>query len=132
MAICETLPTPQLECVRLPGLALAAAMKPGRLVSSFRLGPTARARGTLVMLLIGAKSLTASYCRLRIAAGFTAWVSVTPSSRVSPSGAARATTVAPMLPLAPARFSTTTLRPSSVVISCARPRARMSVMPPGL
>src|SRR6218665_31901 len=49
---------------------------------------------------------------------------------VCPSGAARATYSAAMAPLAPALFSTITVRPSSADIFCATTRAMPSLPPP--
>src|SRR6218665_2208368 len=54
-----------------------------------------------------------------------------PNSSVWPSAAARATYSAPMLPPAPARFSTTMVWPSRSFIEAASVRALASVGPPG-
>ena len=51
-------------------------------------------------------------------------------SSVLPSGAALATASAAMLPPAPGRFSTITVRPSCRPISLASARASVSVEPP--
>src|SRR5581483_6885832 len=64
--------------------------------------------------------------------GFTARMPMWPSSSVVPSGAARATKVAPIEPPAPGRLSTITARPSVGAILSATDRARMSVSPPGV
>src|SRR5690606_30602718 len=53
------------------------------------------------------------------------------TSRVWPSGSARATACAPMFPLAPERFSTTNGWPSRCCNRSARRRASVSVPPPG-
>src|SRR5687768_13531888 len=52
-------------------------------------------------------------------------------SNVWPSAGARTTSLAPMLPAAPARFSTTTGWPSGACSRSAIRRAKMSVEPPG-
>ena len=56
---------------------------------------------------------------------------VCPTSSVSPSGAAATTLRAPMAPLAPARFSTTTDCPSASDSLGATMRATTSPVPPG-
>jgi hypothetical protein len=50
---------------------------------------------------------------------------------VCPSGAALTTLVAPIAPLAPARFSTTTVCPSAGPSLSAMMRATTSPVPPG-
>ena len=55
-----------------------------------------------------------------------------PSSKVWPSGAERATAVAPIAPPAPGRLSTITGRPRTGAILSPTERARMSVKPPGV
>src|ERR1700694_616754 len=57
------------------------------------------------------------------------WLAAARSS-VWPSGSAFATEALPMVPPAPVRFSTITLRPSSVPSSALKARARMSCTPP--
>src|SRR5512140_2521101 len=52
------------------------------------------------------------------------------SARVYPSGAAFATTSVPMVPPEPARFSTTTLLPRSVLLVSASRRPIVSPVPP--
>ena len=61
-----------------------------------------------------------------------AWVLTVPTSRVEPSFGALATAAAPMLPPAPARFSTTNGVPWVSCIFCAKMRANMSVVPPAV
>ncbi|MNV73445.1 hypothetical protein D3C71_1665950 [compost metagenome] len=58
-------------------------------------------------------------------------VDTLPSSRVYPSGSARATAVVPIVPPAPALFSTMTCLPSASFNCCASARASVSAAPPG-
>jgi hypothetical protein len=53
-----------------------------------------------------------------------------PRSIVVPSGSARAAALAPTLPAAPPRLSTTTDRPHCSESICARMRAKASMVPP--
>ena len=55
-----------------------------------------------------------------------------PTSKVRPSGAARAAAVEPMAPPAPGRLSTMTVRPSTGASLSAMMRARISVVPPAV
>ena len=63
-------------------------------------------------------------------AGISTWVEVLPNRKVWPSGAARATSAAPVTPPPPPRFSVTTV-PSSGFIRSAHSRPTTSVAPPG-
>ncbi|CFP66817.1 Uncharacterised protein [Bordetella pertussis] len=63
-------------------------------------------------------------------AWFTVMLPAVPSSRVYPSGVARETCSVPMLPPAPALFSTMTGWPSLVPMCWPTSRAIRSVVPP--
>ena len=93
-------------------------------------GWTTSTFGAFTSSEIGAKSLIGSYGRFLNSAGLTA-IAVEASSRVWPSGVARATCPMPMLPAAPPRLSTTTCWPSDWLSESDRIRAMMSVGPPG-
>src|SRR6185503_16344494 len=62
--------------------------------------------------------------------GFTACVPMLPISSAYPSGGDFATRSAPILPPAPALFSTTTGWPHASETFCAMTRAKVSAMPP--
>ncbi|MNT54381.1 hypothetical protein D3C72_1915420 [compost metagenome] len=77
----------------------------------------------------GVKSLMGSNGSVLYRLALMAWL-VKLISRVLPSGTALATASAAMLPPAPGRFSTITVRPNRRPISVARVRASVSVDPP--
>src|SRR6516164_4043987 len=78
----------------------------------------------------GAKSLIGSYGRLALRLAATVCVLAVAMPIVSPSGAALATASAPILPLAPVRFSITICWPSRWLSFCATMRAMISVLLP--
>ena len=116
----------------LPGLALAYFRKSARLVMPRRCAVSAfitSTLGTRSICVTGAKSFTGSYGSLLNSQGLMPCEAVVAMPRVSPSGAALATALTPMLPPAPGRFSTMTV-PSAGFTASARMRAVMSIGPP--
>src|SRR6218665_331910 len=81
------------------------------------------------MLGMGVKALSVSWGSDFISTGLTA-CDPTTNSNVWPSGAARATVLEPITPLAPVRLSTTTDWPHGSDTRCAIRRPTMSVPPP--
>src|SRR5882672_1616794 len=81
--------------------------------------------------VIGVKSLMGSYGRFFERNNAVTWVLGEVNRIVVPSGAARATASAPIMPFAPPRFSTITGWRVAAVILGAMRRARMSVPLPG-
>jgi len=99
-------PLPVEPNVRLPGFALATATTSPTLVTA-RLLRTTSTWGIAAMPATGVKSFTASYGQFLIRLWLVACVWLVPSTRVWPSGSARATALAPMMPDPPGRLSTT-------------------------
>lgn len=91
---------------------------------------TISTRGVVAIMETGAKSLAMSYLSCRVRAGALA-KEVAPMSKVRPSGLARETYSAAMLPPAPALFSTMTAVCHRALSDCATMRATRSVVPPG-
>src|SRR5260221_5628342 len=121
-------PSPEVANDSTPGLALACSISwravsgPSRPVTS-RSGPAASSE-------IGWKSPTGSNGSARNTKRLSTWIEALTSS-VWPSGGACATNSLPMLPEAPARFSTTTFCPSRAPSAGASTRATVSTAPPG-
>src|SRR6266513_1410665 len=90
-----------------------------------------RTFGTRATKDTGARSLSGLYGILEKMNWFTAIVDALPNKNVYPSGVLRATSAAPMLPLAPARFSAKNVWLDDFVRCSARMRPAMSAAPPG-
>ena len=92
---------------------------------------TATIKGTEPSVDTGMKAFSTSKGTRLNSAPAAALVELVPISTVSPSGVARATASAPISPLAPARFSTTTFWPRVSRIFSVKTRATVSVAEPG-
>src|SRR4030088_3543347 len=77
------------------------------------------------------KSFTGSKGALALVAGATTWDGMPEIAKVVPSGSECATAAEPTMPLAPGRFSTTTLWAKALPRCSARMRPIMSALPPG-
>ena len=127
--MCDDEPVPNEPKLYLPGLALTRAMKSFRLPAG-NSGLTTSTRYDRQICETGSKSFSGSYGTLAKMAEFWMWV-VMPTSTVWPSGADRATISLPIMPLAPALFSTTTFWPQLSCRRAASNRPTRSVAPPG-
>ena len=83
------------------------------------------------MRAIGVMSPSGSTAGLSISNLLATVAAVKLTSRVWPSGAARATSAVATMPVAPGLLSTTTLVPSSLLSHSAMNRLKMSAPPPG-
>ena len=92
--------------------------------------PTTMMKSNSPMVDTVAKSLDQSYGIDRNNEGLAAFWPLT-RSKVWPSGEARATAAAAVMPPAPGMFSITTGLPNESAIFCATARAVMSPRPPG-
>src|SRR4051794_29025727 len=77
------------------------------------------------------KSFTGSNGGLALVAGATTWDGIPEITKVVPSGSEWATAAEPTMPLAPGRFSTTTLCANALPRCSARIRPIVSALPPG-
>lgn len=126
-ARCDELPGLGVAKFSFPGFAFAWATSSATLLKGRSL-LTTRMNGMELICPIGVKSFSESYGSF-IRCGRITWIEVF-STSIVPSGAARATAPAPMVPLAPARLSTMTERPSASDSGGAMTRATTSVGPP--
>ena len=111
-----------------PGRALASASSPAK--SRLVLADVATSStGEYMTLAIGWTSLRGSYGSLP-RWGLSTSGLMAEKPRVAPSGTALATASMPMVPLAPARLSTTIVTPSWADSRSARARATVSLTPP--
>ena len=94
-------------------------------------GFTTSTLGVEATCVTAMKSFSALYGMLGYRLGLMAWVATAPMRMVCPSGAARATTPAPMLPPAPGTLSTTTGCLMLAETFCPRRRATVFSGPPG-
>ena len=112
-----------------PGLALAASISALKSLAASAEVPSS-STGEAMTLTTGTMSLTGSNGDLpRCGLSTSGLMAAKP--RLWPSGAALATASMPMLPLAPALLSTTTLWPSTGARRSASRRATLSATPPG-
>ena len=91
---------------------------------------TTRTNGTTWMLLIGVMPLMGSCGQFGNTFGPTLSVLLEPINSVCPSGFALIAAPAPIMPPAPARFSTTTGWPRISLMTGATARAVTSTLPP--
>ena len=124
-----TLPTLIVPMLKRAGSRLAAAIRSLTFLSGLSL-PTTMTKSNSPMVETVAKSLAQSYGIDLNKEGLAAFWPLTRSS-VWPSGAARATDPAALIPPAPGMFSITTGLPNESDIFCATARAVMSPRPPG-
>ena len=127
-AMCPGEPVPDEPCVSWPGRARASAISSLTELTGSE-GCTTSTFGITATCVIGAKSVSGLYGRFlyRLALIVRPFAAI---SMVYPSPSAFAVASAAMLPLAPARLSTTTGCCSASVSFCATTRAMMSVEPP--
>src|SRR5262245_13385085 len=91
---------------------------------------TIRTRGNSDTRLTGSKSVSALYANRSYKTCIWASVPLPPKRKTEPSGAARATRIAPVIPPATPTFSTTICWPSTSLRWVANKRAMTSVPPP--
>src|SRR3989442_1342047 len=112
-----------------PGFALACDTNSRRSFAGTE-GVTTMTHGERAIRVIGVTSATGSNGMLACRLALMTWAATT-TTRLWPSGADFRTTSVPVMPFAPARFSTKTFWPQASASFCASCRLMMSVPPPG-
>src|SRR6185503_14361118 len=123
-------PAPADAPFSLPGRAWASASSSPTFLAG-RSGRTTSSIGLMPTGATAAKSRRTSNGMLGVSAGATVVEPLDASMKTLPSAGALATELAAISPLAPARFSTTTLRPRRWAMPGAIRRVSRSLGPPG-
>ena len=129
-ARCVAPPAPAEAPFSLPGVAWASASN-SSMFPAGRSGRTTSSIGLMPTKATATKSRRTSNAMLGVSAGATVVEPFDASMKTLPSGGALATEAAAISPLAPARFSTTTERPSFSAMPGAISRVSRSFGPPG-